>query len=465
MTRILFDDSLPLFVALVQREWGADAAMRNLFLRDVTGRLTFVVLDANCSPEARATLAEKASIELSPYVDEGGFAVATPAELYDSSLDDHSAARKIALAAHGFHGEVQLVDRRMVGADWLRTPAHAAASGPPRIVFASLKGGVGRSTALCVTAAHLAALGKRVLTIDMDLEAPGLGNMLLPGDTLPNHGLLDYLVEQGLGPLDDEFYVDVVGSSWLGGGRGRVDVIPAIGRRSLDHPANVLGKIARAYLSGAEINGVPLTFADHVSALVDRFSDPFRYDVILVDARAGLHETTAAAVVSLGAEIFFFGIDQPQTYAGYELLLAHLGALPVDREDDWRERIQFVQAKSSPRSHEERDRFADAISTLAKRYLWPLARSAASIDVSPLKDTFEVEWIADVVAEPGVDAADEADVPILEILSDARYVAFDPVSDGSVLEAEHYLPAFGQLIGAAIEILDTTTDNAEGTRP
>ena len=73
-----------------------------------------------------------------------------------------------------------------------------------------------------------------MLAIDMDLEAPGLGNLLLPDETLPEFGLLDYLVELEAGnPLDDEFFVDLIGPSWLGRGIGRVDVIPALGRRSL----------------------------------------------------------------------------------------------------------------------------------------------------------------------------------------------------------------------------------------
>jgi cellulose biosynthesis protein BcsQ len=217
----------------------------------------------------------------------------------------------------------------MVGADWLRDIAPAAKP-PLRIVFSSIKGGVGRSTALCVAAAHLAAQGRRVLAIDMDLEAPGLGNMLLPDGTLPKFGLLDYLVESGLLPVDDDFYVDLVASSWLGGGKGRVDVVPAIGQSSLDNPANVLAKIARAYLDGGvqvgsdhDSEGLP-SFMDRMRALIDRLAAPYSYDVVLIDARAGLHETTATAVVGLGAEVVFFGLDQPQTFAGYELLFAHL---------------------------------------------------------------------------------------------------------------------------------------------
>ena len=169
-----------------------------------------MILDSEHSQDDRTSLASKAVQALGPYVDRDGFAVATPDELFDDSIKTLVSAQKLPLQHARFVGDVYLVDRRVVGADWLRSPARSSAP-PTHIVFASLKGGVGRSTALCVLAAHLAARGRRVLAIDMDLEAPGLGNMLLPGKTLPEFGLLDWLVERGVGPIDDQFCVEMVG--------------------------------------------------------------------------------------------------------------------------------------------------------------------------------------------------------------------------------------------------------------
>jgi len=358
-----------------------------------------------------------------------------------------------------FKGQVNLVDRRIVGADWLRDPAPSARP-PIRFVFASIKGGVGRSTALCVLAAHLASQGRRVLAIDMDLEAPGLGNMLLPGDTLPEFGLLDYLVEQSLGSLDDQFYADMIGPSWLGGGRGRVDVLPAIGQRSLRNPSNVLAKIARAYLGGNEssgeldLSGEQPSFMDHMRALLDRLADPLRYDVILVDSRAGLHETTAAAVVGLGAEVLFFGLDQPQTFAGYELLFAHLATLSVDSNDDWRDRLRFIHAKA-PESPAQREKFCQDMGALLQKYLWPATQPLGKhIDIAPLKDTFQVEWDEETQAE--IDSLDIEDkpVPILAILDDDRFHSFDPLTDRDALVERVYSATFGDLLTAVTGMVD-----------
>ncbi|MGO7565542.1 AAA family ATPase, partial [Rhizobium johnstonii] len=74
---------------------------------------------------------------------------------------------------------MRYIDRRFVGADWMSPPASEFV-GTKRLVFGSLKGGFGRSTALAIFAADLSRDGKKVLCIDLDLEAPGIGTMLLP---------------------------------------------------------------------------------------------------------------------------------------------------------------------------------------------------------------------------------------------------------------------------------------------
>jgi MinD-like ATPase involved in chromosome partitioning or flagellar assembly len=407
--------------------------------------------------EERGALAARAVETLGSYVDKGGFAVASPNELFDDSLRDLSLAVSLRVSNPRFEGNVNFVDRRMVGADWLRSPEPPAGA-PARFVFSSLKGGVGRSTALCVLAAHLASSGRRVLAIDMDLEAPGLGNLLLPDETLPEFGLLDYLVELEAGSeLGEEFFLDVVGPSWLGGGRGRVDVIPAIGRRSLLYPANVLAKLARAYLAGSGPDGETATFSDHMRMLVERYAIPTRYDSILVDARAGLHETTAAAIVGLGGEVLLFGMDQPQTFAGYELLFAHLATLRADTDNDWQNRLHIVQAKA-PVDPQSRSRFFDRMSLLRDKYLAVAShRLQVKMDPSALRETFEVDW--DETDSDAVEELLDVESPTaLSIIEDDRFRAFDPLVDRKILSSSAYSASYGELIDMAEGVLIALAD-------
>lgn len=74
------------------------------------------------------------------------------------------------------------------------------------------------------------------------------------------------------------------------------------------------------------------------------------YDVVFVDARAGLNETTAATIQGLGADVLFFGVDTPQTWEGYKYFFSHLARYKSqdDSEIDWRYKIKIVHAKASP---------------------------------------------------------------------------------------------------------------------
>ncbi|HEY0484436.1 MAG TPA: AAA family ATPase [Kofleriaceae bacterium] len=79
---------------------------------------------------------------------------------------------------------VRLLERWVIGADWLRAPLRRAQAKAHRIAFFGIKGGVGRSTALVAIARHLAEQGSRVLVVDLDLESPGItASLCLPGSS------------------------------------------------------------------------------------------------------------------------------------------------------------------------------------------------------------------------------------------------------------------------------------------
>jgi hypothetical protein len=337
--------------------------------------------------------------------------------------------------------ELQLLDRRVVGLDWLRAP-EPSTSGSPRIVFWSLKGGVGRTTALCVIASHLSRLGLRVLAVDFDLEAPGIGTMLLASGEVPAFGALDYLVESGVGLIGDDFIADMIGNSSLGSKGARVAVIPAVGQRTLDNPQNALSKLARAYIENVGDEGESLTLSQQLSGLLDRVEKSGAFDVILVDARAGLHESVAAALLGLGAETLLFGIDQPQTFLGYTLLFAHLRQFEIDAEDDWRDRLHFVQAKASGRDDERRE--------AAQRFeaLYELVTVSEPADFSPVAEDLSAEdfamaWAEDeaVAEETGFEPS-----PVTHIIEDGRYRDFDPLKNGDLLDPEVYQLSFRPLL-------------------
>lgn len=440
ITNIRFDDSLPKLVQIISDNLGKDVVSSGVALRDISGRLAFFSA-SELDEKKIETLSTLLCEELGPYARTDRVLAGRNDFGATQILKDPTA---YFVLIDGLN--IRVVDRRLVGADWQRPPVSVAPP-PLRLVFASLKGGVGRSTALAVAAGDLALKGKRVLAIDLDIEATGLGSMLLDEDTLPEFGVLDALVENGISGLDESFLMDMIGPSALAKGRGRIDVAPVLGRRSLKNPADVFAKIAIAYAEDVNESGEIMTFLDQVSSLIDRFAATKNYDVILVDARAGLHETTAAAVMGLGAEVFLFGRDELQTFQGFRVLLAHLARF-VDNKNqrpEWLSRLTFVQGQA-PQELAKRQHFQDLCNTIiVESGLGPSDISQGEIS-GQISSFSNIPWddeVPDAEVLPNEDSRIQGPFAILD---DPRFRGFDPLLKRDLLSEQIYQSTFGQIL-------------------
>lgn len=428
---IRYDDALPSFAALVRDVLGEDEVLKHAFLRDAVGRLTFIVIGVAVEETLLQAVRDGAQA-LAPWIDPL-VPVATPEELFDPNLADPAASLPEFIDSRDFRGFVRLVERRVVGQDWLRPPADPIVGLPPIVVFASHKGGVGRSTALAVSSAALSRQGFNLLVVDLDLEAPGLGTMLLHES--PRFGTLDYFVESAVEDVEDEFIDGLIGTSRLAD-RGLIHVAPAVGTQSESSPQNVLGKIARAYVERRCPDGKTESFLDRTRNLIKRLCFRESYDAVFIDSRAGLNEGTAAAILGLGAAILLFGVDTPQTFAGYRYFLAHLERFrpETSNEKDWRYRLRMVQAKAQAR---------------------PTAQSNFRTS------TFEMFSDTLYDLEEGIEEAafnfnyDDVNAPhyAWPILDDTNYAEFNPMAQGDQFAKHFYDRTFGPFIAALSEMI------------
>jgi hypothetical protein len=334
------------FAKALAKHLGANVLQRGLIVRDSSGRLRFLSADAPPASESRIGIEKLIADALGAYARPDGVISFRDDPGVQRLLND-SAAIPIREDLLSF----RLLDRRIVGSAWLDAPKGGAA-GPPRIVFASLKGGVGRSTALALAAADLSRRNRNILVIDLDLEAPGIGDMLLDGERIPRFGTIDYLVENGLGGIPDRYLPDFIGTSPLTSpSGGRVDVLPALGRDAFEHPSNTLPKLSRALIEDIDADGSSIPLTVQVAEMIRRFTERGSYDVVLIDTRAGLSEIAAPAILGLGATILLFGTAQRQTIHGYAALFAALKLL-ADRDSaagklgEWRLLFKAVYAKA-----------------------------------------------------------------------------------------------------------------------
>lgn len=232
-------------------------------------------------------------------------------ELKTLNLPDDTTA--VVLDSDGTH-KVCLHDRLLMGAEWSATPPTGR---PPtkRFTLFSMKGGVGRSTTATILAWHLAKKGKRVLVFDLDLESPGVGATLL-GPALPRFGIVDWFVEDALG-RGDAVLDEMVRQSALANGAGTITVVPAFGSDTGDY----LAKLGRAYLERGPNGHEP--WPSRLKRLVEAIEQQETPDIVLLDSRTGLHDTSAALVLAMGADTLMFAVDTPQTWSAYGFLFKH----------------------------------------------------------------------------------------------------------------------------------------------
>lgn len=420
-----FDDAIPELIELATRYFSVSVVEKGVILRDAQGHVT-LVSKRFPSPEKRRRFDQEASRILGGYVDG---ASATPEELLDFEILRESTYELYGFIYKNDYHNVRVIDRRIVGYDWERPAYNDDGSKIPLGTFFSCKGGVGRRTALAITASHLSSLGKSVAVIDFDLEAPGIGSFLLDPDNTPKFGTVDYFIENSQNGIDLAFLADSLSASSLTQGRGLVEVMPAVGSLGRTHPQNVLAKIGRALTDDVAIDGAVQTFRDQAQNLVRALRRLERHDVILIDSRAGLTDVSATAILGLGGRVFLFGNDSPQTFENYRFLFSHVSKLASSWQDfdAWRSQLQMVQAKA-PRDPEKWRGFRDRCQALFSEYVYD---EVGAHDIEGFNFDFDDE------------AAPHYAWPIL---FDSQFSEFDPAHARSQLASEFFEASFGPFL-------------------
>lgn len=167
---------------------------------------------------------------------------------------------------------------------------------PISVVFYSVRGGVGRSTALGYCAQILSSQGRRVICVDLDLEAPGLGALFgVESQISENQGVVQLLTayDRGEAPDISTHLVRVTESAEL-------YLLPA-------------GQAGAEYARRLRLINPSAWYAEErnpMHCLLSGLSNdlPFKPDVILFDSRTGISEISAPLLFDLAdvAVIVFF---------------------------------------------------------------------------------------------------------------------------------------------------------------
>lgn len=419
----LFGDALERAIAVVCK-LGTALAQELTLVRDLRGKIRAVFPTKPENTERLSAFEADLSLALAAY----GFG-STRAVLFADELGESNSLfneRRLLTVHAGL--SVYLLDRQIIGQDWMRDTMSRTTSNP-RVTFYGIKGGVGRSTALVNWAWHLADQGKRVLVFDLDLESPGVSSSLLPASHLPDYGIVDWFVEDGVGQAV-AVEADLLGTSPLAQGlAGEIKVVPAYGRKTGDY----LPKLARCY---ADFSGnASMSWAERLQTLVERQEILFAADVVILDSRAGLHDIAAVLATRMDADTLLFAVDSRQTWAGYSLLFKHWQHHP--KVKSFRESLQVI-AGMVPETG--RDDYLQSF----KEHAWDLFREHLYDEAGPQDlDAFSFDL--------DDDAAPHAPVPIFwhRALQD-----FDPAVGG--IDVKTAAEAFGTFFEQADRLLATS---------
>ena len=317
-----FDRILPALAQVMAARWDDLEPLLPIFVnRDLNGRVR-LFLDATLEPTEEGEqwqklqdLAKATHANLSPHVGE----LDQIFDFKDSLLDLIRASTTYPLSDQlgNILPNVYVVDRLAQEATW--ETISSAISTVPRIVFYSIKGGVGRSTALAACAWALADSGQRVLVLDLDLESPGLSTSLLPTSRQPAYGITDWLVEDLVNNGDailEQMHASL-GTHQRG---GELIVVPSHG----DNPGEYVSKLGRVWMPGFTADGQRQTWSERLLRMIEQLEAKHQPTIVLIDSRAGIDEVASACVTDLGAKlIYLFALDSLQTWQGYRILFEH----------------------------------------------------------------------------------------------------------------------------------------------
>jgi hypothetical protein len=300
--------------------------------RDLNGRVRLIVAEEWQEDEAALATLDSIAREMRHRLDQHAFE-ADRALLFEEDVESVIAGIP-HFPLEGVEG-VSVIDRLATEGNW--SSIAPVRSGVARVVFFSIKGGLGRSTALAASAWALAERGKRVLVLDLDLESPGLSSSLLPEERRPRFGIVDWLVED-LVENGEAVFTNMVATSTLSHD-GEIYVVPAHG----SDPGEYVAKLGRAWMPKIANDGRRESWSLRLQRLLDALEARWKPDVILIDSRAGIDEVASACVTDLGANlVLLFAIDGEQTWSGHRILFRHWRTTGVVREI--RERLQLVGA-------------------------------------------------------------------------------------------------------------------------
>jgi len=271
--------------------------------------------------------------------------------------------------------------------------------------FYSLRGGVGRSTALTYTAHILAKRGFSVLCIDMDLEAPGLASLFnIEHEVKSGTGLLNVIVqlEQGEKPNLLDHIIRVSSTTDL-------YCLPA------GLPDANYARMLRLINPESWYQQEPNPLRELIELIK---SSSLKIDVVLMDSRTGISPTSAPLLFDL-SDISIIGFyPHPQSEKGTNALVQALLNSKTKREVNGKSLTPEIRFLISPIPPREIERYQQrAIEWIQKWFEQHGHERLIALSESEIKDMVHVIPYRELIA------SSDHILHVSEIFQQYNYVA------------------------------------------
>lgn len=191
------------------------------------------------------------------------------------------------------------------------------------VAFYSYKGGVGRTLLVANTAQFLALSGRRVVALDLDLEAPGLHHKLGNPDVKILRGAVDELLGALEGEHNRSLRETAIEVLLPSESDGSLFLIPAGAAPSPTYWA-ALERLNQALRAHRRNGGLP----EAVLELQARVAEEFDADFLLIDSRTGITELGGLATSLLADRVVCLTSTSPESVEGIRVVAEALRAAP-----------------------------------------------------------------------------------------------------------------------------------------
>lgn len=287
---------------------------RILLIDDVFGRFHILFWGSN---KIASTFEKNIKSSLGNFLDQ---VIAIEGDATNDFSDIWEGAPSIS----GTDSMVRVVSRHRSKPNWFEEAKRAEGilKAKSKIVsFYSFKGGVGRTTCLVSCAMQFAHEGKRVVIVDLDLDAPGVSSLLVSRkDVHGEFGLVDFLVDSYSvqRPELSEYCYKVRDEILVGS--GEIVVFPC--GKLEENYIEMLSRVDyESDMSGGE--RAPI----HI--LIRRIIQEMEPDYLFIDSRSGIGDSSGIATSELVDCVVVVGVQSKQTWDGLRLIIRKLGAIQV----------------------------------------------------------------------------------------------------------------------------------------